>query len=93
MESLLTVAFDNLSGRRNDTTRIRKGLKQIESLLAQVCLSPPPSQSPSPNKRRSSVVRSPAKTVAKPFGQLLQDPAYLEFYRLQDSFEWNGMNG
>jgi hypothetical protein len=65
--------------------KIRKGLKQIEGLLAQICLSP---QS-DPVNRRSSVIHVPSGTCKK-LRDLGADPAFLEFYRLQDGFEWNG---
>lgn len=37
METLLSVAFDNLSSY--DGPKVKKGLRQVEGLLAQICLS------------------------------------------------------
>ena len=37
METLLSLAFDNLSSF--DGPKVRKGLRQVEGLLAQICLS------------------------------------------------------
>ena len=88
MESLLSLAFDNLSSK--DNNHLRKGLKQIEGLLAQLCL--PSSILASPNKRRPSALplSGPACPKAKPLAELNSDPAFTEFSRLQESFEWNG---
>lgn len=90
MESLLSLAFDNISSK--DQVKIRKGLRQIEGLLAQICLST--SKSSSPSKRRASLVPSSARVATaedlKNLGQLADDPAFREFFRTQDGFEWNG---
>jgi hypothetical protein len=83
MEPLLALSFGNISSR--DAGKIRKGLKQIEGLLAQICLSSPVG---SGNRRVSVVPRSETKT--KKLGELCDDPAFLEFFRLQDGFECNG---
>ena len=48
MESLLSLSFDYLSSF--DGSKIRKGLRQLEGLLAQICLS------------RSSSLQSPSST-------------------------------
>jgi hypothetical protein len=40
MEALLSLSFDNLSSY--DQAKIRKGLRQVEGLLAQICLSSSP---------------------------------------------------
>ncbi|KAL9095570.1 MAG: hypothetical protein Q9165_002002 [Trypethelium subeluteriae] len=87
MESLLSLAFDNLSSK--DNNRLRKGLKQIEGLLAQLCL--PASILASPNKRRPSALplAGTAGSRAKCLSELTSDPAFVEFFRLQESFEWN----
>ena len=86
MESLLSLSFDNISSR--DSTKIRKGLKQIEGLLAQICLSR--SHSQSPHKRKSSVLSDKQQPSPKKLGELKQDAAYREFFRLQEGFQWNG---
>jgi hypothetical protein len=88
MESLLSLSFSNISSR--DTTKIRKGLRQIESLLAQICLTSAKTQTGG-HARRASVIdlqKSPRPT--KTLEDLGDDPAFLEFFRLQDGFEWNG---
>ena len=74
METLLSSAFDLLSSY--DPVLIRKGLRHLEGLLAKLCLAP------------SSVVEKasdPSVPVKKP-----DDPAFREFIKLQNGFEWNG---
>ncbi|TID18971.1 cell division control 14 SIN component [Venturia nashicola] len=86
METLLSLAFDNISSK--DSSKLRKGLRQIEGLLAQICLS----QKTSPgHNRRASVVPSPTDNIStrKTLQDLPSDPAFREFFRLQDSFEYN----
>ncbi|KAK5170422.1 uncharacterized protein LTR77_005010 [Saxophila tyrrhenica] len=85
MESLLSVGFDNISSR--DSSKIRKGLRQIEGLLAQVCLSQPSSRSP--HKRKSSHLSSKQPNSPKKLGELKSDPAFREFFRIQEGFQWN----
>ncbi|KAL6789303.1 cell division protein Cdc14 [Trichoderma sp. SZMC 28012] len=91
MEALLSLAFDNLSSY--DGPKIRKGLRQVEGLLAQICLS-----NASSGRGRSSSLSSnvpndddDASAVAprKDLAQLTQDPAFREFFKLQEGFEWN----
>ena len=113
MESLLSLAFDNLTSY--DTGKVRKGLRQVDGLLAQICLSRATSTStgtPGPGgggtpgtkmtaaeKRRSAMMlgaSSPATTMTtstKELGTLKEDPAFREFFKLQDGFEWNGTSG
>ncbi|GAB1313881.1 hypothetical protein MFIFM68171_04091 [Madurella fahalii] len=86
MESLLSLAFDNLSSF--DGGKIRKGLKQVEGLLAQICLSGPNSP------RKQSVTdlgreRDPQSPARKVLADLSGDPAFREFFKLQEGFEWN----
>jgi len=87
MEALLSLSFDNLSSY--DQGKIRKGLRQIDGLLAEVCLS---STSPkSAAEKRRSVI-DPGKEPPPPLkklGELGSDPAFREFFKLQDGFEWN----
>ncbi|KAI9664373.1 MAG: hypothetical protein M1831_002306 [Alyxoria varia] len=89
MESLLSFSFDNISSR--GTAKIPKGLRQIDGLLAQISLAR--SLQMSPSKRRTSVTpRKRSRSKDEDFHSLesLQgDPAYAEFYKLQQSFEWN----
>ena len=83
MESLLSLSFDYLSSY--DGVKIRKGLRQLEGLLAQICLST------TPTDRRSSVISNGAsKQTAKQLSSLKDDPAFREFFKLQEGFEWNG---
>lgn len=86
MESLLSLSFDNIASR--DSNKIRKGLRQIEGLLAQICLSKAGSRSP--HKRKSSALDDKKQGSAKQLGELKQDPAFREFFRLQEGFQWNG---
>ncbi|KAM0714457.1 hypothetical protein Q7P37_010244 [Cladosporium fusiforme] len=79
MESLLSLAFDNISSV--DATKIRKGLRQIEGLLAQLCLSSAPARSP----RKGG----DGMAEAKGLGVLREDAAFREFFRLQEGFRCN----
>ncbi|KAJ4863054.1 cell division control protein 14, SIN component domain-containing protein [Trichoderma breve] len=91
MEALLSLAFDNLSSY--DGPKIRKGLRQVEGLLAQICLSNAASgrgrssslSSTVPNDDDDASAVAPRKDLA----QLTQDPAFREFFKLQEGFEWN----
>ncbi|KAI1467972.1 cell division control 14, SIN component [Daldinia caldariorum] len=85
MENLLSLAFDNLSSY--DSSKIRKGLRQVEGLLANICLSRSQGK-----ERRGSVVSQhddqetlPPKTLQ----EITDDPAFYEFFKLQEGFEWN----
>jgi len=86
MESLLSLSFASLSSR--DTSRIRKGLRQIEGLLAQICLS---NNRSSPHKRKTSVINDADKREPKQLRDMKKDAAFREFFRLQEGFRWNGM--
>jgi hypothetical protein len=86
MEALLSLSFDNLSSY--DQTKIRKGLRQIEGLLAQICLSSSPKQSAA-EKRRSVIDPGKEPPPKKALNELGNDPAFREFFKLQDGFEWN----
>ncbi|KAL2157116.1 hypothetical protein VTH06DRAFT_7031 [Thermothelomyces fergusii] len=83
MESLLSVAFDNLSSF--DGAKIKKGLKQVEGLLAQICLSGPSS----PRKPSAGRGRDQEQASRKGLSDLSGDPAFREFFKLQEGFEWN----
>ncbi|KAF2762593.1 cell division control protein 14 [Pseudovirgaria hyperparasitica] len=85
MEALLSLSFDNIAAQ--DSSKIRKGLRQIEGLLAQICLAPGTSNNLSPTKRRTSI--APASDQQKNLSTLTGDPAFREFFRLQEGFEWN----
>ncbi|ROT35312.1 cell division control protein [Sodiomyces alkalinus F11] len=116
MEALLSLAFDNLSSY--DGPKIRKGLRQVEGLLAQICLSAPArSSSSSPTKAHHHHKRSDSKLSSvgdpndgdrrnggaetddnddedsrgrrKSLSELSDDPAFREFFKLQEGFEWN----
>ena len=108
MENLLSLAFDNLSSY--DGQKVRKGLRQVEGLLANICLSGQLSKERRPSTAASSAKSpggasssggggsgggggggeyddeaDPAKTLA----DLSDDPAFHEFFKLQEGFEWN----
>lgn len=116
MEALLSLAFDNLSSY--DGPKIRKGLRQVEGLLAQICLSAPVPSSPAKPHRHHK--RSDSKLSSygdlhdgnqqsggtemhngngdddddkhrshKTLSELADDPAFREFFKLQEGFEWN----
>ncbi|KAI0813239.1 putative cell division control protein [Xylaria sp. FL0064] len=91
MENLLSLAFDNLSSY--DGVKIRKGLRQVEGLLANICLS---WRQESGKDRRASVAREPGQEQESPpppncknLSELADDPAFYEFFKLQEGFEWN----
>ncbi|KAF2440011.1 cell division control protein 14 [Karstenula rhodostoma CBS 690.94] len=90
MEALLSLAFDNIASK--ETQKIRKGLRQIEGMLAQICLSSGKSTPSKPGHRRNqsaiNLGEQPQSTPKK-LGQLSEDPAFREFFRLQEGFEWN----
>ncbi|KAF2188956.1 cell division control protein 14 [Zopfia rhizophila CBS 207.26] len=90
MEALLSLAFDNIASK--DTAKIRKGLRQIEGMLAQICLSSGKSKPSTPSHRRnaSAINLGEQQTYSpKKLGALAEDPAFREFFRLQEGFEWN----
>ncbi|KAI1013258.1 hypothetical protein LB505_005122 [Fusarium chuoi] len=89
MESLLSLAFDNLSSY--DGPKVRKGLRQVEGLLAQICLSKANSRNDRAHRNRDadddgSEGSTPSQ---KDLSQLSRDPAFREFFKLQEGFEWN----
>lgn len=86
METLLVHSFDYLSSY--EPSKVRKGLRQVEGLLAQICLA---KSRHSPAERRRSVVSYGAsQTVPKGLSDLKDDPAFREFFKLQEGFQWNG---
>lgn len=94
MEALLSLAFDNLSSY--DGPKVRKGLRQVEGLLAQICLSSPDGKGSSRGSKASTPAPGnddppsppPAKSN-RDLAQLSGDPAFREFFKLQEGFEWN----
>jgi hypothetical protein len=86
MESLLSLSFDYLSSY--DGVKIRKGLRQLEGLLAQICLSR--TNTAAANRRSSVVPTGASKQTTKELSDLKDDPAFREFFKLQEGFEWNG---
>ena len=90
MEALLSLAFDNMASK--DTQKIRKGLRQIEGLLAQICTANSKQSTPGGHRRSATVINvgEQAHSTPKKLGQLAADPAFREFFRLQEGFEWNG---
>lgn len=87
MEALLSLSFDNLSSY--DQAKIRKGLRQVEGLLAQICLSSSNSPKTAAEKRRSVIDPGKEPPPRKALSELSGDPAFREFFKLQDGFEWN----
>lgn len=105
METLLSVAFDNLSSY--DGPKVKKGLRQVEGLLAQICLSAhaanrnknnnnnnpksPNSRatSPSDGPKHQQQPDKPASATRFPLSDLSGDAAFREFFKLQDGFQWN----
>ncbi|KAF2011241.1 cell division control protein 14 [Aaosphaeria arxii CBS 175.79] len=91
MEALLSLAFDNIASK--DTQKIRKGLRQIEGMLAQICLSNGKSSKPSTpgHRRNASAINLGEQPPSSPkkLGALSEDLAFREFFRLQEGFEWN----
>ena len=88
MESLLSLSFDYLSSC--DGGKIRKGLRQLEGLLAQIVLSKSNKTSVA-NKRKSTATAPAKESKPKELSALKDDAAFREFFKLQEGFEWNGM--
>ncbi|OJJ62755.1 hypothetical protein ASPSYDRAFT_86409 [Aspergillus sydowii CBS 593.65] len=85
MEALLAHSFDYLSSY--EPTKVRKGLRQVEGLLAQICLSR--AKRPVSDKRGSSLLFDAPQSGCKALSELRDDPAFREFFKLQDGFQWN----
>ncbi|PYH98598.1 cell division control protein 14 [Aspergillus ellipticus CBS 707.79] len=85
METLLAHSFDYLSSY--EPSKVRKGLRQVEGLLAQICLSK--SKRPASDKRRSLLSFGASHPVPKTLSELRDDPAFREFFKLQEGFQWN----
>lgn len=84
METLLSHSFDYLSSA--SPQKIRKGLRQVEGLVAQLCLS----RSSLANKRQSMLLLgSSPSSSGKKLSDLPIDPAFREFFKLQQNFQWN----
>ncbi|KAL6251751.1 hypothetical protein RBB50_001961 [Rhinocladiella similis] len=83
METLLSHSFDYLSSP--SPQKIRKGLRQVEGLLAQLCLS----KTSMTNKRQSMLLLGSNPPTGKKLTELPEDPAFREFFKLQQSFQWN----
>ena len=89
MDALLSLSFDNIASK--DTAKIRKGLRQIEGMLAHICLDGSKTKPARDGHRRNqSAVTASEQEEPKKLGELSDDPAFREFFRLQDGFEWNG---
>ena len=85
METLLSLSFDSISSR--DVSKIRKGLRQIEGLLAQLCLAQ--ERGNKGNKAKAAKSGKDAGTTYS-LNKVAADPAFREFFRLQEGFEGNG---
>jgi hypothetical protein len=91
MDKLLSLAFDNIASK--DSQKIRKGLRQIEGMLAQICLSNGRSTPSKPQHRRNASainLGEQSTQTSKKLGELADDLAFREFFRLQEGFQWNG---
>lgn len=86
METLLSLSFDYLSSF--DGLKIKKGLRQLEGLLAQICLS----RCAGAERRQSVASCQVSEQHTKELASLKDDPAFREFFKLQEGFEWNGRN-
>lgn len=98
METLLSVAFDYLASF--DGPKIKKGLRQIEGLLAQVCISAHEaaakkaannnkSSSPVPDHQQKPDMHNQKAKPKYALSDLTGDAAFQEFFKLQDGFQWN----
>ena len=85
MEALLAHSFDYLSSY--EPNKVRKGLRQVEGLLAQICLS---KAKQSPVAKRRSYLGGSSQPGPKALTELKDDPAFREFFKLQEGFQWNG---
>jgi hypothetical protein len=86
MEALLSHSFDYLAS--TSPQKIRKGLRQVEGLLAQICLS----RTSTKAERRQSMLALGTSSSPSPTKQLCNlkdDPAFREFFKLQQGFQWN----
>lgn len=64
METLLSVAFDNLSSY--DGPKVKKGLRQVEGLLAQICLSAHAANRNKNNTTSNNNNKSPRSATSSP---------------------------
>ncbi|PHH68456.1 hypothetical protein CDD80_7494 [Ophiocordyceps camponoti-rufipedis] len=88
MEALLSLAFDNLSSY--DGPKVRKGLRQVEGLLAQICLSDSTdARRESNDQQQQQQQQQQSSPNRKDLARLSHDPAFREFFKLQEGFEWN----
>ncbi|KAG8626268.1 hypothetical protein KVT40_005213 [Elsinoe batatas] len=85
MESLLSLSFDNISSR--DINKIRKGLRQIEGLLAHICLAEDKKSKAKKQKQTPKAGRAASPGCS--LSDVAADPAFREFFRLQEGFEGN----
>src|SRR3984957_4110035 len=86
MEALLSHSFDYLAS--TSPQKIRKGLRQVEGLLAQICLS----RTSTKAERRQSMLALATSSPPSPTTQLCNPeahPAFREFFKLQQGFQWN----
>lgn len=91
------MAFDYLASF--DGPKIKKGLRQIEGLLAQICLSAHDAAAKKTNNKSPVLDQSQgggggadSKKSSKAkyaLSDLTGDAAFQEFFKLQDGFQWN----
>lgn len=87
MENLLSVAFDHLSSY--DGAKIRKGLRQVEGLLATICLSRKHKDEDPDGDDEGDGDPNPRPSPPKDLTEMSEDPAFEQFFKLQEGFEWN----
>ncbi|KAH8671132.1 putative cell division control protein [Xylariales sp. PMI_506] len=87
MENLLSVAFDYLSSY--DGPKVRKGLRQVEGLLASICLSRDKNNKDKARDKDKDPGDEDESLPPKNLAELSEDPAFYEFFKLQEGFEWN----
>ncbi|KAI1875314.1 hypothetical protein JX265_004372 [Neoarthrinium moseri] len=82
-------AFDHLSSY--DGAKIRKGLRQVEGLLATICLSKKDDdRDPGGGGLLFDDDEPPrSPTSPKNLAEISEDPAFEQFFKLQEGFEWN----
>lgn len=85
----MSLAFDNLSSY--DGPKIKKGIKQVDSLLAQICLSRHPKKDQKKDSKPTDQDKdgSPSSPPRRRLSDLTDDLAFHEFFKLQEGFEWN----
>ncbi|KAI1262681.1 putative cell division control protein [Xylariaceae sp. FL1019] len=88
LASALNRAFGDLESW--DPPKMHKGLKQIESIMASIALSQhQPARSRRASVANPAVDQEPSSRNIKDISTVTADPAFEEFFRCQESFEYN----